>query len=548
MTDGGRPDADAATLIRRAANDLADGRLEDAEAGLRIALKAAPDHPDALHVLGLVYARTDRNTESIDCLARAAARDPNNASYHHNLGLSLATAERWPEAEAAFRRVAALGGLNFDTRLALGGVLIKQDKPGEAEIFLRAAVDEQPQSYTAHTQLAMALEEQGKIAEAESHYRRALTFDEAPTLYFNLGNVLKDQHRVDEALAAYDRAIEMRPRFAEAHVHAAFALLLKGDYPLAWREYEWRWAVPAFAGFAREFPRPVWDGGPLHGRTLLLHAEQGFGDTLQFARYAGVAARMGARVVLECQPALVRLMRSAAGVDAVVAFGEPLPPFDFHAPLLSAPRLLGTTLKTVPRNVPYLAAEPALVGKWRKRLAGRPGLKVGIAWRGTAERRGNPARACPLAAFAPLIDNPRLRLFSLQKELPAEDRPLPEAITDLGPELADFADTAAAIAALDVVVSIDTAVAHLAGALGQPTLLMLSTAGDWRWLTKRTTSPWYPSIRVFRQGRPGDWPGVLKKVARALAARTAGRGGKKAARPGGKKAAPRRRRRRAGRT
>ena len=529
MTSCGQADADAVKFIRQAANDLAQGRVEAAEAGLRIALKAAPDHPDALHVLGLVCARLDRIDESIDCLTRATSLDPNNASYHHNLGLSLTAAGRWGEAEAAFRQAVALGGITFDTRMALGNVLLKQDKPDEAEKFLRAAVDEQPQSYAAQVQLAMALEEQGNVTEAETHYRRALTIDEAPSLYFNLGNVLKDQHRVDEAIAAYDRAIEMRPRFAEAHVHAAFALLLRGDYSQGWREYEWRWAVPAFAGFVRKFPGPVWDGGPLHGRTLLLHAEQGFGDTLQFARYAGVAAKMGGRVVLECQAALVRLMRSATGVEDVVAYGRPLPPFNFHAPLLSTPRLLGTTLRTVPRNVPYLAAEPALVKSWRKRFAGAPGLKVGIAWRGTAERRGNPARACPLAAFAPLLEDRRLRLFSLQKELADEDRPLPKGLTNLSHEIKDFADTAAIVAALDAAVTIDTAVAHLAGGLGRSTLVMVSTACDWRWLIEGTTTPWYPSVRIIRQARPGDWAGVLRNVAAALAAMAVDRGKKKAA-------------------
>jgi hypothetical protein len=298
-------------------------------------------------------------------------------------------------------------------------------------------------------------------------------------------------------------------------VHLAFALFLKGDFRPAWREYEWRWRVPAFAGAARAFAAPAWDGGPLKGRTLLLYAEQGFGDTLQFARYAGVAAAKGGRVILECQPALARLMRTASGVHKVVAHGAKLPAFDCHAPLLGVPGLLGTTVKTVPADVPYLEAEPALARKWRKRLAAEAGLKIGIAWRGTAERRGNPARACPLAAFRPFIADRRFRLYSLQKEIAAEDRPLPKGIADLAADLDDFADTAAVIDALDLVVTIDTAVAHLAGALGKPTFLLLSTAGDWRWLTKRKDSPWYPSMRIFRQARPGQWAAVLEAAAKA---------------------------------
>lgn len=495
--------------IRAAAGSLAQGRHAEAEAAIRTVLEVAPDQPDALHVLGLICYQTKRLDESIEHLSRALAIDGKNESYRHNLGLSLCAAGRWAEAEAAFRLLLEHAAGKVDYQVALGQALLRQDKPAEAEEFLRAAVERQPRSFAAVSQLAAALEEQGNARDAEAYYRRALEIDETAAVYINLGNVLRDQHRADEALAAYDRAIELEPRYAEAHVQAAFALLLKGDYAKGWREYEWRWAVPAFAGTIRKFPQPVWDGLPLAGRTLFLYAEQGFGDTLQFARYADVAARTGGNVILECQPALARLMRSAAGVAQVVAHGDPLSAFDCHAPLLSVPRLVGTTLKTVPANVPYLAAEPAPARTWRKRLAGEPGLKVGVAWRGTAERRGNPARACPLSAFRPFLESRDFRLYSLQKEIAAADRPLPAGLADLSAALADFADTAAVVEALDLVVSIDTAVAHLAGALGKPTFLLLSTAGDWRWLTKRRDSPWYPSMRIFRQARPGDWTAVV---------------------------------------
>ncbi len=503
----------------------AEGKAAESEAALRRVLVEAPNEPDALHFLGLAEYRKGRAEDAVRLISRAVAGDGRNPLYLESLGKILMAQGQLAEAEKVFRRVVGLAAQRADLHFQLAETLRPRGKNVEAETAYRRALELDPKLASAGNGLGIVLEEQGRIEEAEAVFRRTLKVaGEAPDVLYNLGNVLRDQHRAAEAANACRRAIAAKPDFAEAHVHLAYALLMQGDYARAWPEYEWRWRVPAFAGTGRNYPVPTWDGRPLKGRTLLLWAEQGFGDTLQFARYAGVAAGMGGKVILDCQPALVRLMSSAAGVGKAIARGDRPPPFDVHAPLLSLPGLLGTTVKTIPRNAPYLAAEPALAAGWRKRFAGVPGLKVGIAWRGTAERRGNPGRACPLAAFAPLLEDRRLRLFSLQKEVPREDRPLPKGLTDLSPELRDFADTAAIIAALDVVVSIDTAVAHLSGGLRRPTLVMLSTACDWRWSTEGASTPWYPSIRIFRQERPGDWHGVLRNVAAALAALAINRG------------------------
>lgn len=532
-------------IIYRAVALQAEGKAAEAEAIFRRVLEEIPDHADALHFLGLLEYQKGRVDEAAALIARAADQDDRNPLYAANLGRILAGVWRQREAVDALRRAIALNPDATDLQFQLGECLYRLDQPAEAEAAYRRALALDPKLAGAGNGLGIVLEEQGRVEEAETVYRRTLkAAGEVPDILFNLGNVMRDQHRAADAADAYRRAIRIRPDFAEAHVHLAYALLMQGNYKPAWAEYEWRWRVPAFAGTGRDYPVPTWDGRPLQGRTLLLWAEQGFGDTLQFARYAGVAAGMGGRVILDCQPALVRLMSSAAGVWKAIARGDEPPKFDVHAPLLSLPGLLGTTLRTVPRNVPYLAAEPALVESWRKRLAGAPSLKVGIAWRGTAERRGNPARACPLAAFAPLLEDSRLRLFSLQKELAAEDRPLPKGLTNLSHELKDFADTAAIVAALDAVVTIDTAVAHLAGGLGRPTLVMASTACDWRWLTEGNATPWYPSVRIIRQARPGDWGGVLRNVAAALAAMAVDRDKKKAAKASARKSAKRDGRRR----
>ena len=508
--------AGVGAVIRRAVSHLADGRPGEAEAELHSVLETEPDQPDALHFLGLVCAETGRHDEAVDWISKAIESGRPNPAHYFNLGLVLADLGRLEEAETAHRKAVELAPDNAEFLTSLGGILHKRDKADEAAEAFEAAIDRDPQSFNAVNGLAMAKEAQGLTVEAEVGYRRALELGEAPSLYFNLGNVLKDQHRADEAVDAFNRAIDMRSDFAEAHVHLAFALLLRGDFEQAWREYEWRWAVPVFGTPVRKLPQPMWDGKGLDGQCILLHAEQGFGDTLQFARYAAVANRMGGRVVLECEPQLTRLMETAAGVERAVPRGDTVTGFDCHAPLLSVPRLLGTTIDTIPGDSPYLFAPAAAATKWKERLAGEAGLKVGIAWQGSMEKRGNPTRACPLAALRPLLEEPGVRLFSLQKDPPESDLPLPEAIVDLSGELVDFAETAAVMEALDLVVTIDTAVSHLAGGLGRPTWVLLSTASDWRWLMEREDSPWYPSARLFRQTGPRRWEDVVARVQAAL--------------------------------
>jgi len=504
--------------IRGAAQAISEGRLPEAEAALRAIIEANPKHPDAWHILGLALLHQRRGEEAISAFRNAISFQDDNAAFHHNLGIATMAAEQFPESEEAYRQATILNPFNVDHFIGLGSALRKQKRAAEAEEVMREAVKKTPDSLLAVNELALALDAQGKTKEAEKTYRKALDIGEAPALYFNLGNMLKDQHRADEALLAYDRAIELKPNFAEAHVHAAYVMLLKGNFELGWREYEWRWAVPDFLAVRRKFQQHVWNGEQLNGERLFLHAEQGFGDTLQFSRYASVAAAMGGKVILECQPTLVRLMQTLPGVDEVIAQGDPVPAFDLHLPLLSCPMRLGTTLKTIPNEVPYLFAEKKLVSKWKKKLSGKKGLKVGIVWQGMSSKLSLPDRACPLSAFKPLLKNPDIDLFSLQKEPPEAEFPYPEGLTDLSGELKDFADTAAIMKAMDLIVSIDTAVAHLAGALGHPVWLVLPTVGEWRWLMDRDDSPWYRSLKIFRQAKEGDWEGVLTDVAAEAAA------------------------------
>lgn len=456
------------------------GKREEALASYRRAMDLAPEFPDACNNVGAMLAEMGRLDEAISVYNDAARKHPDHPAIHNNMGNTLKLAGRLEEAEAAYRRV---------TELA----------PGAVEGLRN---------------LAATLKDLGQVSEGEALCRKALGMSaNDPLVLDTLGNILMADGRVDEALENYDRALAVRPEFAAAHGNRSLALLLKGDFESGWEEYEWRWQSDTFLSPKRNFPKPLWDGTPLNGRTILLHTEQGMGDAMQFARYVPMVAERGGKVILACQAELVRLFSTLPGPKRVVTYGE-LPDFDCHAPLLSLPRIFGTRLNTIPAEVPYLDVEEELTRIWSERIGQAPGPKVGVVWRGNPEQRVNRARSCPPDMLRALKDVPGIRLFSLQKETGGDG--VPKGFTDLSPHLGDFADTAAAIQQLDAVVSICTSVAHLAGALGCPTWIMLAFAADWRWLQERDDSPWYPSVRLVRQQALGDWAGVVKRVADAL--------------------------------
>jgi hypothetical protein len=384
----------------------------------------------------------------------------------------------------------------------------------------------QPDLADAHNNLAVALCDLRRHAEAETCAREALRLrPDYADAHSNLGMVLFDLRRLLEAETSYREALRLEPDFPQAHMNLSSALLITGRFEEGWEEHEWRWKARHMAGGARGFSAPLWSGEVLgEGGVLLLHAEQGLGDTLQFCRYAPLAAAR-ARVVLEVQAPLARLLSSLPGVSQVIARGEALPAFDAQAPLLSLPRAFGTTIETVPARVPYLAADPDQAAAWGRRLAALPGLKVGLCWAGEP-RAGFPElaaidarRSISLAALAPLAKVAGVSFVSLQKGAPAAqaaDPPPPMALFDYTAELADFADTAALVENLDLVISVDTSVAHLAGAMARPVWLLNRFDTCWRWLLDRQDSPWYPTLRLFRQTTPGDWTSVIADLRQAL--------------------------------
>jgi tetratricopeptide (TPR) repeat protein len=485
-----RPDSHDA-LVGRAALFVRQGRLDTAEDGFRRALVLCPGTPAVLVALGGVLHRLGRTDAAVDCYADAAGLAPDDAGGRNDLGV------------------------------ALDG----QDRPEEALACFRSAIRLRPDLVAAHNNLAAGLQKLGYLDEAEAGFRRALALaPEDSHALNNLGSLLREQQRLDAAVAAYRQAIASRPDYANAHNNLAMALLAQGEMTEGWREYEWRWQTPHLASGCRVFAEPLWRGQAAPaGTRLLLHAEQGLGDTIQFCRYATLAVSRGFRVTLQVPRPLVRLSLTLDGIDQVIAEDEAPASFDLHCPLLSLPLALGTTLATIPAAPAYLRADAALAEAWRVRLAGVPEIRVGLVWAGKPRRDVASSliaidrrRSLPPALLAPLLALPGVRFFSLQAGGPAA--PDAFALTDFMPEMTDFADTAALIANLDLVISVDTAAAHLAAALGKPVWLLDRFDPCWRWLIGRRDSPWYPSLRIYRQPAPGDWDSVLAEVAADLAA------------------------------
>ena len=462
------------------------GRFAEAAASYEQSLALAPGNPQAHNNLAVAFAEQRLFDRALAHYGEALRLDAKYAEAHYNLGNALRELGRLGDAVAAYDRALAL----------------QSDWPG------------------AHCNRGLALAAGGQQKLAERAYRDALVrrpdYAEA---HNNLGLALELQGRLDEAEAEFDRALGLAPEFASAHANRAQLRLLRGDFRRGWPEYQWRWRLPGVA-----IPRldvPVWDGAaPLAGRTICLRAEQGFGDTLQFARFAPILSRVGANVVIECQPALAALLARMPGVRAVVPRGVRLPRCDFQIALASLPGALGVFDEAaIPAAVPYLAADAARRDRWRAALGVYPGVKVGIGWRGNPKHPQDCHRSIPPERFEVLAALPGVRLVSLQTGERA-----PEVVNAIEPtgtlESAPlaFEESAALIEALDLVVTCDTVIAHLAGALGRPVWIALPLVPDFRWLLGREDSPWYPTARLFRQVRLDDWRELFGRVAAALEA------------------------------
>ena len=487
------------------------GQLAEAEAHYRHVLARHPQHADSRHLMGVLAHQVGRAEVAEQLIREAIALAPRTGAFHANLGNVLRAQGRTAEALASYRTAHDLEprAATAQNNLALG--LKAVGRLDEAEQAARRAIALQPDFPEAHAALGAILADAGKLDAAEQALKQAIALRPGyAEAHDDLGTVLKERGQALEAVSAFRQAVQLKPDFANAHNNLAMALLADGAFEEGWREYEWRWKTSRMAPAWRGFAQPQWRGEAGEGRTLLLWAEQGFGDTIQFCRYAALARDRGFRVIMEVQPPLARLLKSLEGAGAVVAQGAAPRAFDLHCPLLSLPLAFDTRLETIPGAGPYLAADSADIERWAKRLGDGKGLKVGIAWSGNPNTTAHTRRSLPLDQLARLTEAAGVRFVSLQKDAGEQVRGRP--ILDLMGEAASFADTAALIANLDLVISVDTAVAHLAAAMGKPVWLLDRFDPDWRWLLGRRDSPWYPSLTLYRQPAPGDWGAVIAAV------------------------------------
>ncbi|MBK6982345.1 MAG: glycosyltransferase family protein [Betaproteobacteria bacterium] len=530
------------------------GRAEESVNLLAAALRLNARHPEAHFNQGVALAQLGRVSEALSSYDRAIEARADFADAHFNRGVALVALGRTAEALAAYERAVALAPSDAQARHNLGTTLVELKRPVEALAAFDEAVALNPRYARAFSGRGVALWNLGRLDEALESCDRALALDPAApgawinraivlldldrpaealescdrslalepadaNAHYNRGNALRELGRLDEAVAGFERAVALDPMHAAAHWNLADGLLTRGQFARGWDEYEWRWRLASRSSLRREIPAPLWLGKEaLEGRTILLHSELGLGDTLQFCRYAALVARRGAKVVLEVQAPLVEFLRTLEGPEEVLASGAALPPLDFHCPLMSLPLAFRTDVSDVPAEVPYLRADPARAAAWRERLGAGSLAKVGIAWSGSTGLR-NDRRSMALADMLPLL-GPGADWISLQKEVRDADSALLAQRADLrdfAAELTDFAETAALVEALDLVVTVDTSVAHVAGALGKPVWILLPhVPHDWRWLRDRDDSLWYPGARLFRQPTPGDWAGVIRAVAERL--------------------------------
>jgi tetratricopeptide (TPR) repeat protein len=486
------------------------------------ALRLKPDYAEAHHNLGIVLGKLARPTEAIRALQDAVRFAPAFAPGFNNLGLAQLQMGQLNEALDSFRQVVRLKSDFAEAHSNIGIVMNKLRRLDEASQSFRQALAFKPDMVEALVGLASVLCEQGKLEEAVSASLGALRLkpDHAEA-HSNLGQMYLEMGKTEAALEQYEVALRLKPDYGGAHWSRALLLLLLGRFNDGWLEYEWRHVLKKVSW--EHIRRPLWDGSPLAGRTILIHTEQGAGDIFQMIRFAPLVKQQGGTVILACPGRLLAILKQCQGIDHLVAGEGELPPFDLHVPLMSVPGMLRTTLEAIPANIPYIFADPKLVETWRLALAQYPGRKVGIAWQGDPKFPSDRARSIPLGRFEHLSRLRGVQLLSLQKGFGSEQlagMKAPAAIVDLGSRLDQtggaFTDTAAVMKNLDLVITSDTSIAHLAGALGVPVWVALAYIPDWRWLLGRDDSPWYPSMRLFRQTRRGDWEDVFERMANEL--------------------------------
>jgi len=557
--------ADTAELLVQALKHHQNGNLSGAEPLYRQILQADPGHVDAHHLLGVLAHQTGHHAAAITLIREAIALQPAAAGFHANLGLVFKKQGQWAQAAECFKQALHLDPQQIVALENLGIAYRNQGNLSEAEHCFRQVLQIQPDSPEGYINLGAVYQDRGQLVEAADYFRQALLLKPNHAIALdNLGITLKDRGQLAEAIECFREVLRLDPKDANAHNNLGVALremgqydeaalchetalglgsghheahwlhasarwnlsllkLLKGDFLGAWPDFEYHWQLPGIT--PPHANRRRWDGTPLQDKTILIYTEQGLGDTLQSIRYAPRVKERVGTVLFACPTILRSLLEGMAGIDRWLAWDEPLPPFDVQAPLLSLPGIFQTTLATIPADVPYLLAKPEQVIRWRGELAEvvgeeKKGLSVGIVWQGNPQNSGDRYRSVPLAHFAPLAHVEGIRLVSLQVGPETDQQKhVSFPVTDWGSRFdkSSLDDLAAALMVLDLVVTVDTAVAHLAGALGVPVWVAVPFAPDWRWLLDRSDSPWYPTMRLFRQRKQGEWQEVFERIAADLA-------------------------------
>lgn len=502
------------------------GRLREAEALYRQVLARQPNHANTFHMLGNLAFQVGQVPPALELIRHAIAINPGIPEYHKSLGQVLSVAGQPEESLAALHKAIALRPEYAEAYFHLGNTLQDQGKLAEAIVSYEQARRLEPDIPQVYSNLGVAYKRTGQQAKAIASFQRAVElWPEFAEAWNNLGGALQDDGQWSQAMEAVGRAMALRPDYPEAQTCLGLMLLLQGDYSKGWPLYESRRFAQRI-GKKRtidpKFPQPVWDGSDLAGKRILLCAEQGLGDTIHFVRYGPMVAARGGEVMLRCQPELRLLLEGRCGIGQIVTTGDPIPEFDVYSLLLSLPGIFQTTTQTIPAPIPYLYADTVLAGQWRRQLSKVSGrLKVGLVWAGGAYNTNDLNRSLRLEAMSALAHAADVQFISLQKGEASSQAKAPPAgmkLLDWTDQITDFADTAALVENLDLVITVDTAVAHLAGAMGKPAWVLLPFSPDWRWMLNRSDSPWYPTIRLFRQPRAGDWATVMRDVATALRA------------------------------
>jgi tetratricopeptide (TPR) repeat protein len=492
------------------------GRPEEALESYERAIELRRDYADAYYNRGVVLAELGRVEDAVASYDQAIAVKPDSAKAHGNRGIALSRLQRHADALASYDRAIALKPDNANAHNYRGAALAVLGRSTDALESYDRAIALKPAYAEARNNRGLLLSDLERHADAMRAFESAIALEPGyAEAHYNRGNTLRDLHRHAEAAESFERALALKPDHASAHWNLADCRLLLGDFARGWQEYEWRWKLEQRGSSARSFVQPLWLGSPPPaGSTILLHSELGLGDTLLFCRYARKVAALGARVILEVQQPLVRLLDSLEGAAGVLPTGAALPAFDYHCPLMSLPLAFKTDLSSIPATVPYIRSDAAQVAAWQAKLGPKAKPRVGLVWSGSTRLR-NDKRSMRLMDALPLLSR-QVEWISLQKEVPESETSLLRSRADIrhfGVELSDFADTAALVELMDLVVTVDTSVANLAGAMGKAVWILIPfNPHDWRWMLEREDSIWYPTARLFRQPAPSDWASVVARV------------------------------------